>query len=141
MVGRARKSPPRRVRAEVSTDEALELSSFIWVNSALPGTMLRSPKKFSQGRLKLRFDLALSDIPGRNIARTRSCWTRLQEWSKLLNITSPAKIWQPRIRCNMRNAILLQPEDKSETLDGCGETSNTNLTVIVLPFPIANGPG
>ena len=34
----------------------------------------------------------------------------------------------------MRNAILLQPEANAETLGGCGETSNANLSATVLPF-------
>jgi Helix-turn-helix domain len=34
----------------------------------------------------------------------------------------------------MRNAILLQHEANAETLGGCGETSNTNLSVTDLPF-------
>jgi hypothetical protein len=39
----------------------------------------------------------------------------------------------------MRNAILLQHEANAETLGGCGETSNTNLSVTDLPFQSAVG--
>ena len=37
-------------------------------------------------------DFLLSDIPGRNITRTRSCWTRLKESIKLASTVRPREL-------------------------------------------------
>jgi hypothetical protein len=51
----------------------------------------------------------------------------------LFNITNPAGLWPPRIRCNMRNAISIQPTTNNESLNDCSDPSSANRSV-VLPF-------
>jgi hypothetical protein len=56
----------------------------------------------------------------------------------LLDIASPAELWQPRMRCTMRNVISLQPTTNNESLDNCADPSNADFSVI-LPFQSPTG--
>ena len=58
-----------------TTPAQLSLSAY----SALPENRLHIRKEIRVRNVRRRIGSLLSDIPGRNITRTRSCWTGRQE--------------------------------------------------------------